>query len=223
MTRLMLKKKSGEKGNSMKKLWLFCAIVLALAPTALFAQAPTVNQGVTLTPKQISAALTAVKNAKVKQAGNHLVAVAGAPRVALPGTTEPVIAPGLFTVSEALAGLTDPQPTPCFGCLITTDNPNTFGIALPANVFSSSQGPLQFVQTFQNIGYTGNVTLSLVILNGNQVIAVNSLSGGIYPSTWYVYYLFDTPTITGTALQAAAVITVGQINQVRALPFYITP
>lgn len=209
----------------MKKLWLFSAFVLALAlPAALFAQAPTVNQGASLTPAQVTAALRAVKTAKVQApAAGQLVARSLPAGTVTPSSTLPVIAPGLWTVGTALADIGDFQPTPCFGCLTTTDSLDTFGIALPANVFASGSNTLQFVQTFQNLAYTGPVTLSLVILNGNKVIAVSSLSGGIYPATWYVYYLQPTPTVTGTTLQAAAVITVGTINQVRSLPFYIVP
>ena len=209
----------------MKKLWLFSAFVLALAlPAVMVAQAPIVNQGATLTPKQVTAALTAVAKTKaVPPAAGQLVSKSSPAGVAVPGTPVPVIAPGLFTVGTALADITQSQPTPCFGCLITTDSANTFGITLPQQVFPSGSATLQFVQTFENLTYNGPVTLSLVILNGNHVLSVSSVSGNIFPSTWYVYYLEPTPTVTGTALQAAAVITVGTINQVRAMPFYVTP
>src|SRR5882762_9881451 len=120
----------------MKKLWLF---VLALAlPVAMVAQSPTVNQGTILTPKQITSALRAVKNAKVQApAAGQLVARNSPAGLAAPSSSLPVIAPGLFTVGTALADITESQPTPCFSCLITTDSPNTFGLALPGNVFPS--------------------------------------------------------------------------------------
>jgi hypothetical protein len=211
----------------MKKLWLFSAFVLALAlPTLMVAQTPTVNQGATLTAKQITAVFKAIGKSKVKlPAAGQLVAkdLPAGSSAAVPTSTEPVIAPGLFTVGLPLADVNSSQPTPCFGCLITTDSPNTFGVTLPLQVIPSGNPDLQFVQTFENLAYNGNVTLSLVVLNGDHVLSVSSVSGGIYPSIWSVYYLVPTPTVTNTTLQAAAVITVGSINQVRAMPFYVLP
>lgn len=136
----------------------------------------------------------------------------------------PPMIPGIVTVGAALAPISQAQPTPCFGCLITTTSGNTFGVALPIGVIPSGTPLLQFVETFDNQTYNGFVTLSLVILNGNNVLSVASVSGFIYPSIWSVYYLQNTPTVTGTKLIAAAVITSGlsgQTNQVKSIPFWV--
>ncbi len=206
----------------MKKLALCLVLALAI-PAALSAQASKVDKD-SLTPKQLAAIYAAIaKQAPAAPAAGQLVS-APLPGPAPTAGQTPAIIPGVVTVGAALAPINQFQPTPCFGCLTTTTSFNTFGINLPIGVVPSGTPLLQFVETFDNQTYNGNVTLSMVVLNGNQVLSVSSVSGFIYPSIWSVYYLQNTPTVTGTKLTAAAVITsgvFGQINQVRAFPFWV--
>jgi hypothetical protein len=207
----------------MKKLSLFCAFVLALTiPMAMSAQAPTVDQG-SLTAKQLAAVIKAVKNHKPSNPlPGQLKAYPSAP---VPAAGDlPAIIPGLVTVGAAQGALGDAQPTPCFGCLTTTSSPDTFGLALPIGAVPAGTPLLQFVETFDNQTYNNLVTLSLVVLNGDTVLSVSAVSGFIYPSIWSVYYLVNTPTVTGSKLTGVAVITTGvnqQINQVKSMPFFV--
>jgi hypothetical protein len=204
----------------MKKLVL-CVVLALTLPVALLAQAAQVDNG-SLTPKQLAAVLAAVaKTHPTSPIQGQLIATASG---TAPAAGTPAIIPGIVTVGAALATFGQFQPAPCFGCLVTTASPNTFGIALPVGVVPSGNPILQFVETFDNQTYNGFVTLSLVVLNGDKVLSVGAVSGFIYPAIWCVYYLQNTPSITGSKLTAAAVITSGvngQINQVKSIPFWV--
>ena len=203
----------------MKKFSLL-AIVLALSSALLSAQTPS------LTRQQRAAVLAAIAKNPPSAPVHGQMSSTPLPGSNIPAAGLPMIVPSFVTVGVALAPITSFQPTPCFGCLTTTNSGNTFGVTLPQPVIPTGTTLIQFVETFESNTYSGPVTLSVVVLNGTQVLSVSSVSGFIFPSIWSVFFLQDTPKVTNTELTAVAVITYGnnlQINKARAIPFWVTP
>jgi hypothetical protein len=102
------------------------------------------------------------------------------------------------TVGQALAPISQFQPTPCFGCLTTTANPNTLGLTLPLAFVPPSVSAVQYTFVWEDLFWNDLVTASFVILRGSTVIDVFSVSAPIFPSIWSFNWVNPPPAPTGT-------------------------
>jgi hypothetical protein len=155
----------------------------------------------------IKIAQKAVQNAPKQKAGVSNLRSYAVPAAQTSVTSNPMI--GMFvTLGEAVAPLNQFQPTPCFGCLITTASPNTFGITLPSAIVSKGSA-IQYVYTWQDVTWNDLVTASFVIMNGSKVINVASFQGFLEPSIWSLNWPTNAPYQAGENFSVVAIVNYG--------------
>jgi len=155
----------------------------------------------------IKIAKQAIQGAKKQPAGSNLKGYAVPAAQTSSITSNPMI--GMFvTLGEAVAPLNQFQPTPCFGCLITTGSPNTFGVTLPSAIINHGSA-IQYVYTWQDVSWSDLVTASFVVMNGSKVINVASFQGFLFPSIWSLNWPTNAPYQTGGNFSVVAIVNYG--------------
>jgi len=155
----------------------------------------------------IKIAQKAVEGAPKQKAGANNLRSYAVPAAQTSVTSNPMI--GMFvTLGEAVAPLNQFQPTPCFGCLITTASPNTFGVTLPSAIVSKGSA-IEYAYTFQDVTWNDVVTFSFVIMNGSKVINVESFQGGIVPAIWTDFWPTNAPYTAGENFSVVAIVNYG--------------
>jgi len=155
----------------------------------------------------IKIAQKAVQGAPKQKAGANSFRSYAVPAAQTSVTSNPMI--GMFvTLGEAVAPLNQFQPTPCFGCLITTADPNTFGITLPSAIVAKGSA-IQYVYTWQDVTWNDLVTASFVIMNGSKVINVASVQGFLAPAIYSFQWPTNAPYQAGENFSVVAIINYG--------------